>query len=325
MWAANAATISPSADTLDGKLHITPANLTFQLHRSLEAPFTAKLLRTLFPGELFVHHDPLPPALTDEGAANHSRLSKNQNDPGIELFTFGKSSARFTPRQSPRASKAIARLHKLPPQKTFFLEQSPRAIDAGVFHNDVIAVAHRHIFLYHELAYENFPLAALQRKFRRLLPIRIPQNLLPLNDAVRSYLFNSQLVTLPDDTFALILPTECREINSAARTIDFIREKAPIISTAAFINVRQSMNNGGGPACLRLRVVLTPREEKAVHAGILFTDTLYKKLRTWIETHYRETLRPADLADPRLLRESRTALDELTRILKLPPLYPFQQ
>src|ERR1019366_8438871 len=36
MWAANAATVSPSSDTADGRVHFTPANLVSNFHRSLE-------------------------------------------------------------------------------------------------------------------------------------------------------------------------------------------------------------------------------------------------------------------------------------------------
>jgi len=35
MWTANAATVSPSADTADGRVHFTPANLTHKFHRPL--------------------------------------------------------------------------------------------------------------------------------------------------------------------------------------------------------------------------------------------------------------------------------------------------
>ncbi len=40
---------------------------------------------------------------------------------------------------------------------------------------------------------------------------------------------------------------------------------------------------------------------------------------------YRDRLAESDLADPKLIGESRTALDELTRILQLGNVYPFQR
>jgi succinylarginine dihydrolase len=85
------------------------------------------------------------------------------------------------------------------------------------------------------------------------------------------------------------------------------------------------MQNGGGPACLRLRVVLTDEALRAAHQPVFLTDALVQQLARWIERHYRETLGADELADPQLLAESRAALDELTTILKLGSLYAFQQ
>ncbi len=339
MWAANAATVAPSADAADGRVHFTPANLSSHLHRSLETTATAAHLRAIFRGPSFVHHDPLPstPDFSDEGAANHSRLCLNHGDAALELFTYGRDSAaspnaRFIPRQTRAAVQAIARLHQLNPDHTFFLQQHPAALDAGVFHNDVIAVAHRHLFLYHEQAYHDAPriIGTVNDSFLKLtgtplLSVCIPESLLPLADAVRSYLFNSQIVTLPDDSMALIAPLECREIPAASAAIAYIQEHAPCLRAIHYADVRQSMQNGGGPACLRLRVVLTADQQTQLRRGTLLTEPLYTHLRTWIERHYRPDLHPTDLADPALLTESRTALDELSQLLSLGPCYPFQR
>ena len=209
-------------------------------------------------------------------------------------------------------------LSSLDPHRTFFAQQDPAAIAAGVFHNDVIAVAHRNILLYHERAFLNASdlLNALRRAYHALagddlLAICIPDTLLPLADAVRSYFFNSQLVTLPNNSLAFIAPTECREM--AAGAIDFLREKLPGIAIH-FIDVRESMRNGGGPACLRLRVVLSSQQQAALHPGVRLTEQLYAQLREWINTHYREDIAPSDLADPHLLTESRAALAELATL-----------
>ncbi|SQC92962.1 N-succinylarginine dihydrolase [Cedecea neteri] len=90
-------------------------------------------------------------------------------------------------------------------------------------------------------------------------------------------------------------------------------------------DLRESMANGGGPACLRLRVVLTDEELKAVNPAVMMNDTLFMTLNGWVDRWYRDRLTQADLADPQLLREGREALDELTRILDLGSVYPFQQ
>jgi succinylarginine dihydrolase len=71
-------------------------------------------------------------------------------------------------------------------------------------------------------------------------------------------------------------------------------------------------------------VVLESEALEACHQGVLFSDQLYAQLIDWVERHYRDRLVPSELADPALLDESRAALDELTRILQLDSLYPFQ-
>jgi len=85
------------------------------------------------------------------------------------------------------------------------------------------------------------------------------------------------------------------------------------------------MSNGGGPACLRLRVALTPAEQDAINPATLMNDALFERLNNWVDAHYRDELHEKDLADPLLLNESRTALDELTKILDLGSVYEFQR
>ena len=97
----------------------------------------------------------------------------------------------------------------------------------------------------------------------------------------------------------------------------------PIREVRVF-DLKQSMQNGGGPACLRLRVALKEHELAAVNHGVMMTPQLYDTLVAWVDKHYRDRLSEADLADPQLLIECRTALDELTQILKLGSVYPFQ-
>jgi succinylarginine dihydrolase len=89
-------------------------------------------------------------------------------------------------------------------------------------------------------------------------------------------------------------------------------------------DLKQSMQNGGGPACLRLRVALNQTELAAVNPAVVMTNELYATLNTWVDKYYRDRLVDADLADPQLLNECRMALDQLTQILKLGSVYPFQ-
>jgi succinylarginine dihydrolase len=327
MWAANAATVSPSADARDRRVHFTPANLVSNLHRSIEAPTTTRILRIIFADEKhFVVHDPLPATLPDEGAANHTRLVSQDVPRGIELFAFGRAASepnrpaprRFPARQTLEASQAIARAHQLDPSSVIYLHQHPDAIDAGAFHNDVVAVGNENLLLYHQRAY----VEPLELKDIRIL--EVPETAIPLTDAVSTYLFNSQLVRLPDGSISLIAPVECQQNARVKRYLEQLTGTGALESIH-FVDVRQSMRNGGGPACLRLRVVLTDEEIRAMSGNVMLTDALHDQLKAWIERHYRDELRPDDLRDPKLLDESRTALDELTQILQLGRLYESQQ
>lgn len=343
MWAANAATVSPSADTADARAHFTAANLVSQFHRSIEASFTSTILKVIFRDEsAFAHHEPLPASvhLSDEGAANHTRLCGDYGRRGLEFFVYGRRAfdagdlrpAKFPARQSFEASAAIARLHRLDPEGTVFGRQNPHAIDAGVFHNDVIAVGNGEVLLYHEHAFADPDalLDELKRKFaglchQELIPIEVKEHDVPAADAVGTYLFNSQLVTLPDGSMCLVAPVESEEDPGTRSLVERIIAGDNPIKSVRYVDVRQSMKNGGGPACLRLRVVLTEREKGLAHQGVFFTDALYGKLRQWGERYYRDELHLDDLADPALAEESRTALDQLTRILQLGSVYSFQK
>ncbi|MCC6875904.1 MAG: N-succinylarginine dihydrolase [Sandaracinaceae bacterium] len=339
MWTANAATVAPSADTSDGKLHFVPANLVDKAHRSLEPEVTARALKAIFRSEdRFAVHAPLPatPSLGDEGAANHTRLGASLDAPGVHLFVYGREAlrsdapapARFPARQTLEASRAVARLCALDPSRSVFVQQSPAVIDRGVFHNDVIAVGHGRVLLFHEQAFVQSEalISRLAGAVQGFTPLVVRDADVGVDDAVRSYLFNSQLVELPGEQgICLIAPEECREIDGVRRWIEReVHEGAPI-ARARFFDLRQSMRNGGGPACLRLRVVLTDEERAAVNQNCLMSSSVCAALTDWVSRRYRDRLAPADLADPALLRESREALDELTRILDLGSLYDFQR
>src|SRR5690606_26030835 len=271
----------------------------------------------------------------DEGAANHTRLCAGYGDPGVELFVYGQAAfnesapapVKYPARQTLEASRAIARLHGLDDRHAVFAQQNPAAIDAGVFHNDVIAVGNGNCLFYHELAFleEDRVLADIRERLTgaELAAVRVSAADVPMADAVASYLFNSQLLNTPDGML-LAVPGECREIASVSRYLDqLVKADGPITHVEVF-DVKQSMRNGGGPACLRLRVVLNDEELQAMHRGVLLTDALYERLTTWVETHYRSELTRGDLADPMLLDEVRKALDELTGILGLGSIYDFQ-
>jgi succinylarginine dihydrolase len=338
MWTANAATVSPSADSFDGRAHFTAANLNNKLHRADEHSQSTRTLRALFGDERhFAVHDALPstPAFGDEGAANHTRLAAGHGGKGVQLFVYGRvefdpsapAPKRYPARQTLEASQAIARLHGLDASRTVFASQNPDVIDQGVFHNDVIAVGNGNVLFYHEQAFADE--AAVLNKLRaamdsvgaQLAPVRVDTRAVPVADAVTSYLFNSQLLTKPDGAMALVIPHECRENPAVSRYLEqLVASDGPVDELTEF-DLRQSMRNGGGPACLRLRVALTEAEAQAMHQGVIITEVLYAQLVDWVETHYRDRLEPKDLADPQLAIECALALEDLMRILGLPGLY----
>ena len=338
MWTANAATVSPSADTADHRVHFTPANLSAKFHRSIEHRVTGRALKAIFTDESYFAHHPALPSVShfgDEGAANHTRLCAGYGDPGVELFVYGQAAfnesapapVKYPARQTLEASRAIARLHGLDDRHAVFAQQNPAAIDAGVFHNDVIAVGNGSCLFYHELAFldEGGVLSDIRARLAgtELQPVRVSAAEVPIEDAVASYLFNSQLLNTPDGML-LAVPGECREVASVSRYLDsLLQQNGPITAVEVF-DVKQSMRNGGGPACLRLRVVLSDEERRAINQGVILTDALYERLTAWVNAHYRDELSQQDLADPMLLDEVRKALDELTGILGLGSIYDFQ-
>ncbi len=222
MWAANAATVSPAPDTADGKCHLTVANLRTMPHRSHEWPATLAQLRLAFRNDGFAVHGPVPAAFGDEGAANHMRLCPAHGEPGVEVFVYGVSGGAFPARQHFEASSAVARLHRLDPDRTLFVEQSAEAIAAGAFHNDVVAVANERVLFAHEQAFADKAalLGALEAKVPGFEYVEVPASEVPLADAIRSYLFNAQLVTPPDGQPTLVVPTEARETPSVWRWIN---------------------------------------------------------------------------------------------------------
>lgn len=338
MWTANMATVSPSCNTGDHKVHITPANLTFNLHRAQEAVFSYKLLQKIFSDpKYFVVHPPLPAFrdLSDEGAANHSVISTDYNAPGIELFVYGRqgldeatSNLKYPARQTKLASLAITQQHKLSTDKILLMQQATEAIDAGVFHNDVVFVANKNVIFFHELGFlSGNDIAA---KIKNMLNdncylLAISKDQISLKEAVATYLFNSQIVSTDMNSMALIAPIECKESPAAMHVIDGIIAGHNPIKQVKFVECRQSMHNGGGPACLRLRVQLNKEEQAASLQSLYLTQDLYQQLDSWIEKFYRDRLTADDLLDPKLATEVQTALDQLTQILHLGTIYPFQQ
>lgn len=323
MWAANAATVAPSTDTEDGKVHFLPANLIATAHRSIEADWTSRLLRAIFKSKTyFVHHTPLPGAqsFSDEGAANHTRLCTGER--AVHLFVYGRSSfhaglpipKKFPARQTLEASQAAANLLQVPQEDVIFAQQNPGVIDQGVFHNDVISVGHGHVFLFHEEAFVNSRelIENLRNKLGPELElIEVKSSEVSVSDAVTSYLFNSQIL---DHT--LVVPIECQENPRVKNFLSRLTERSSIQKVIA-LNVRQSMRNGGGPACLRLRVPLQGRELSGIHRGAILNSQRIDQLCSSIDRYYPDQIHSENLADPKLIQLARKATRDIYRILGL--------
>lgn len=330
MWTANAATISPHTDTQDGRLHLTAANLSSMLHRSIEHPETTATLATIFDDErYFGVHSALPmhADFSDEGAANHVRLSSAHGAAGVELFVYGRDAGEsvtgFPARQTRLASQSIIRSHGLSEKRTVLARQSKIAINAGAFHNDVVCVGTLDTLFFHEHAFESTEqmlsdLRVAADGLFDLKPVMVPEAEVPLTDAIKSYLFNSQLLQWPgEDRLVLLSPMETQETPTTRAYCERLVEGNGPIGRVQYVDVRQSMRNGGGPACLRLRVVMTAEERAACHQGVLLNETKIDALQDAVRASYRDRLSVSDLADPSFVTECLTARERLLRVLDL--------
>lgn len=340
MWTANAATVSPSADTGDGRVHFTPASLASHFHRAIETETTSRVLRAVFAEEgKFTVHPAVPFAtFGDEGAANHCRLSASHGERGVEVFVYGRSAfaksdgERVVARQAMEASHIVATQHRLwSGGGALLVKQSQTAIDAGAFHNDVVAVSNANVLMFHAQAFDQrdafidgLKRAGAARGFEPVL-LEADAGELTLDEAVKSYLFNSQIVSLPAGGMALILPGEAEEAPRAKAFVDRVLASNGPVREAHYLDLRQSMRNGGGPACLRLRVVLTADELAALGERALLDEARLCALEDIVRRRYRDRLEIADLADPALLDESCAALDEIGQVLGLGAVHDFQR
>ncbi|WP_374527948.1 N-succinylarginine dihydrolase [Novosphingobium sp.] len=317
MWTANAATVSPAPDSADGRCHLTAANLVTMPHRSQEWPDTVRQLRVAFADKAhFAVHDAVPPCFGDEGAANHMRMCAEHGAPGLEIFVYGRSGGAFPARQHEQASRAVARLHGLDPARALFVEQAPEAIAAGAFHNDVVAVANERVLFTHEQAFADpdGTYAAIRAALPEAEIVVVPTAAVSLADAIKSYLFNAQLLTLPAGEMGLVIPLEAWEHPGVRAWLDGMLASNGPIRHVLPVDVRQSMANGGGPACLRLRVVADPA---TVDPRFLLDPAKADALESVIAAHWPEAIAPADLGDPALAVQVVAARAALLEVLAL--------
>ena len=317
MWTANAATVSPAPDTGDGRCHLTPANLVTMLHRGQEWRDTQAQLKIAFGDQRhFAVHDAVPSSFGDEGAANHMRFCDSHDAPGVEVFVYGRPGGRFPARQHEQASRAVARLHGLEPRRCVFIEQNPAAIEAGAFHNDVVAVANEKVLFTHDRAFADQIDAyeAIRAVFPDLHVVEVPESQVTLEEAIRTYLFNAQLVTLPTGEMALVVPSECQESASVWSWCERMLASNGPIRHVIPVDVRQSMANGGGPACLRLRVVADPA---TVDARFLLDEAKAERIEAVIAQMWPETIQPDEIGTEALAAKVIEAREALLAVLSL--------
>jgi succinylarginine dihydrolase len=258
----------------------------------------------------------VPPTFGDEGAANHMRRAESHGQAGVEIFVYGRPGGAFPARQHEQASRAVARLHGLDPAKVLFIEQSQAAIDAGAFHNDVVAVANERVLFAHEQAFADREgaHAAIRDAFPSVEIVEVPANAVSLEEAIRTYLFNAQLLTLPDRTMALVVPSECRESPAVWDWIEKMLAGNGPIRQVLPVDVRQSMANGGGPACLRLRVVADPA---TVDPRFLLDDAKAEAIERIIAAEWPESIEPAEIGTDALRKKVISARLSLLQTLSL--------
>ena len=317
MWTANAATVSPAPDTRDGKCHLTPANLITMPHRALEWPDTMAQLAIAFGDpERFTLHQPVPPAFGDEGAANYMRFCEAHGHPGVEVFVYGRKGGKFPARQHLEAGRAVARKHGLDPARTIFIEQNPEAIAAGAFHNDVVAVANERVLFTHAHAFadQHGAYETIRSVFPALEVVEVPADAVSLKEAIATYLFNAQLLTLPGGAMALVVPVECRESAAVWSWLEGMLAAEGPIRNVFPVDVRQSMSNGGGPACLRLRVVADPA---TVDGRFMLDANKADRIAQVIAQYWPESISPKQLGSETLLRQVRRARLRLLDALDL--------
>lgn len=335
MWTANAGTVSPSLDAKDSKLHITTANLQTNFHRLIEAQNTFKYFRQVFATNDFRLHTPLRSAMADEGAANHIRFCEDYGTPGLEFFVYGYSNTKtleslpnkHPARQSLEAFQEIIKSHELNPEAIVFAQQLPEAIDAGVFHNDVISTGNKNLFFYHEKSFvtQNQVLEELKNKYKKitskdLILLEAKDSEISLKDAVESYIFNSQILS-PDhsEQMLLLCPLECKENLRVKNFIDskIIHNPRIPIKDVYYLDLKESMRNGGGPACLRLRVVMSEKQIQNCKQSVFYNEALYNKMKTWINKFYPEELSLEMLLDEAFLIHLDQAYAELAKIFDI--------
>ena len=260
-------------------------------------------------------------------------MSAQHLKPGFQIFVFGSTAFDahhdIIARQAEEISQAVSTQHQLDPDRVLFLKQNEQAINSGSFHNDIVSLANEEVFIFHQEAFADR--VELERVLHHMKdhvkgfhPIEILSEDISLDDLVSSYLLNSQLITVKNNEMMMLLPEEVQNHPNCMRWLDEIKSSSPV-KHIEFVDIRQSMMNGGGPACLRFKTVVNNDEFDKINKKFLLSPKKLMDLRALVSKHYRDQLNPEDLLDIKLMQESYTFLDELTQLLDLGAIYNFQK
>lgn len=327
MWTANAATVSAAVDNHCQELTMTVANLNSSVHRALEARETLADLRHCFPFAKVAPAMRGGTAMRDEGAANHMRLGSGDAKAGLHVLVYGDQAplpTKHFARQSRLLCRAVARSHGLPDENTFLLKQHPDAIDAGAFHNDVVAASHHGLMIFHEKAFYDATdsLNNMAERYQAIYDhkptfIKVAEADLSLSDAISTYLFNSQILSNvnPGKPPVILCPIQVRENICANKLVQNWCDEG-VFDEIHFVDLAQSMSGGGGPACLRLRVPLEQKRLADLRENCLWSEELDSRLRNIIREHYPTEATLADLADINFVRQTQRATEEIHRLLR---------
>ena len=307
-WLANAWTMTPSIDSSDGRYHVSPASLNACFHRQLDVKQTIAILTNRLCSKTYItcHH---PSPFFDEGAANMIRLSAGGK--GLYLFVSGSSDTkRFKSRHDKRSWQRLVSQHQLDPDYVIYLTQHPDAIDAGVFHNDVISFGVDDLLVVHENAFvdqPNYCDTILERYFScfgtDLTLIQIPDSILPLKDAVNSYFFNSQLVRKDDNRYLLLVPSRCKGLPVMDYFVSIVAKKWESQLEIMVCDVEESIKNGGGPACLRNSMDVYDDPKLIFDDRYLFTLEKYDDFVRLVNQYYPSSLELNDFLSVSFLND----------------------
>jgi succinylarginine dihydrolase len=122
----------------------------------------------------------------------------------------------------------------------------------------------------------------------------------------------------------MLLPEEVQNHGNCMKWLEEIKSSSPI-KRLEFVDIHQSMMNGGGPACLRFKAVVNSDELDKINKKFLLSPEKLINLRALVSKHYRDRINPDDLLDIKLMEESYLFLDELTQLLGIGSIYSFQK